>query len=808
MMKMMMICDPYEKTMDYLWFDESEGKYIDMSERSDIFSELTNAKYTRDVTLQSRADEIVKIIDNLDPSDLGIEVHFIGTQDDFDDLKRVVELFYESKNIFCIKEPPFFLDAEYALSNIKTRFSEVEGILSEYKEDAIVELLNSYEKTIKPDLAICIMGLYSAGKSAFINSLVGAELLPSASDPTTAKVCKIQCRDSYTISVYVNGCQYSVNFDSDIPVIAGENDEVKAMIQAQIQNGKDTIAKMYHYLKFLNANRPFGEMFNDGELITVTLPYVNTLLPTDKFDFVIYDTPGSNSASNREHFRVLNEALTVQTNALPIILTTPDTMDNTDNDALLNLLHTHESKLDTTNGLIVINKADDKGPRSLGEKRDKIDGLKLTKWKSTRIFFVSSILGLASKKENPHEESSWFDLDTFEIFEKNSSLYESDERKLYTFNIIDRSRQFDYELTEQDGVNTLLLYNSGLASIELELANYARRYAQYVKCHEAIRYLKTASDKCAENVRNIEAAQTDALAKATREFEEKKKQIVDSMSVQRKAVVSKAADFFRMEVLKVYEEFKARNKIYTTFGTRSNSSIYVDFQQKWNSLKAVAIANGGDEKQALQQMQTYVTEQLNNLLNAVSAETNCENEAFWETRTTVFQKILRTIITDSKKLNQAQKKILDAVVLDMSDMETERVEFDLREHKGIRMGIIPFIPIGKENYNNSGCCRNFLAEFERLVKERIEAVKNQNTEVFDNWCGKVISSVSEKISTFNEELREAERKIAALQKDVDEKKSHAQLLQETTQYIESLLQMQKPAPQAEERAAEAESEVS
>ena len=59
MMKMMMTCNPYEKTIDYYWFDESQGKYVDMSDMSDAFPELTNAKYTKDVTLQSRADEIV-----------------------------------------------------------------------------------------------------------------------------------------------------------------------------------------------------------------------------------------------------------------------------------------------------------------------------------------------------------------------------------------------------------------------------------------------------------------------------------------------------------------------------------------------------------------------------------------------------------------------------------------------------------------------------------------------------------------------------------------------------------------------------
>lgn len=791
-MKLLIKCNPYEKTIDYYWFEDSEGKYVDLSEHSGYCPELTNAKYTKNVTIQSRADEIVRIIDNLDPADFGIDVHFIGTQDDFDDLKRVVELFYANKNIHCIKEPTFFHDAEYSLAQIKEHFSRIEDIFTDYKEDEILELLISYEETIKPELAVCVMGLYSSGKSAFINSLVGCELLPSASDPTTAKVCKIQCRDTYSISLWVNGQEYCICFDEDFPAVSGDDSTIVGMLQEHAGDGEDSIAKMYHLLKFLNTNHPFGETFMDGSLVTITLPYIKTMLPTEKFDFVIYDTPGSNSASNAEHFAVLNEALTVQTNALPIILTTPDTMDSMDNDALLGLIHGYENKLDTTNGLIVVNKADDKGPRSLAQKRDKIDGLKLTKWKSTRIFFVSSILGLASKKDNPHDESCWFDLDSFEIYEKNSSLYESGERKLYTFNIIDKSRVFEYHLTEKDGVNALLLYNSGLASIELELANYAQRYAQYIKCREAIKYLREATSRCEKNVHAIEEKQVEELSTATAQFEAKKKQVLDAMAEQHTAVVEKADELFKLEMTELYEKFKKEHQISTTFGSRSSSFIYTAFQEQWTLIKTAAAEHRIDEKQTLQQMQAYVTDQFNKILRAFSDATNCEIDAFWETRTGVFKKILRSIIMNSPKLNPEQKEILDAAVLSMNNMTSDRVEFDLREHKGIKMGIIPFIPLGKESYNNSGCCRNFLLEFEKQVSERVDYVKTRNHEAFDAWCGRVIEIIGEKISTFNEELHEAEERIAVLQEEIDLKNRHIELLHETTEYIENLLNEQTP----------------
>ena len=193
-----------------------------------------------------------------------------------------------------------------------------------------------------------------------------------------------------------------------------------------------------------------------------------------------------------------------------------------------------------------------------------------------------------------------------------------------------------------------------------------------------------------------------------------------------------------------------------------------------------------------------LTEQFNQLLNAVSTETNCEIDAFWEARTTAYKRILSTIIMDNPKLNEEQKGILDAIVLNMENMTKERVEFDLREHKGIKMGIIPFVPLGKESYNNSGCCRNFLSEFDKLVKERIEIVRDQNGQMFEAWCVQIINAISDKISTFNEEMHEAELAIAELQKEIDRKNQHIGLLQQTIDYIENVLCMQRPKAAEEE----------
>lgn len=808
MMKMMMICNPYQKTIQYLWYDDSKGKYIDLAEQSDFHSELTNTKFTRDVTLQMRADEIVRIIDDLDPSDEGVDVHFIGTQDDFDDLKRVVELFYANKRIHCIKEQSYFLDAEYALSQIEERFSKVEDILSGYQEMELYDLLCSFRDTMKPELAICIMGLYSAGKSAFINSLVGCELLPSASDPTTAKVCRIRCRNSYRVEISVDDVRYTVSYDKNEPEISGEegyDESVTDILRNHVQEGDDRIAHMYYLLKFLNTSMPFGEEHPDSDMIDVFIPFINSKLPTDRFDFVIYDTPGSNSASNATHFAVLNEALSSQTNALPIILTTPDTMDDVNNEKLLKLIHDNENKLDTTNGLIVINKADEKARRTLEEKKDTIDRLKLSKWKSTRIFFVSALLGLAAKKDDPHDKTKWFDSDSYEIYMRNNELYESNERQLYTYNIVDKSRIQHFDYSEDDGINVLLHYNSGLASIELELANYAERYSLYIKCREAIQYLHRAATICEICITSIKEKQTEKLASATKRYEGKKDLISGELNIQRKSVVKTAYDSFREELNKKYEEFKTKFHIetsvmerFSSFFGKGSSYIHSDFQKKWNELQKEAKAAGEqDDKVALKKMQEYITEQFNMLLNYASTALNLDLDSFWEDRTSVFKKIIRSIIMESAVLTDEQKTILDDVVLNVNSMAQQRVEFDLREHQGIKMGIIPFVPIGKESYNNTGCCRNFLAEFDKQVQSRMKEAIEQNVDTYDAWCENIIKVIIEKIGTFNEELREAEEEITKLQEEVDLKNKNLKLLQETNTYVESLLRMQRPESDSE-----------
>ena len=345
MNKIRIICNPYEKKIEYLWYFREEDEFRSLDEYSPV---LSNEKYLN-ATIQNRAFEIIQIINQyFNPGNMGVDIYFTGNAEDYADLCSVIETYYLNNNIKCIKDNEYYYSADTVMPQIKEKFSKVESTLDSYKEERITELLQKYNDTIKPSISVCIMGLYSAGKSAFINGLIGNEILPSASDPTTAKICKIVSADACGISVLVNNQVHNILFKGNGFAVEGNYAvELKESLDKSLEKYKalDEIGYINRTIALINQERLFlpnaetGEASEKeiGEIVEISVPF-NTRMDTNKFEFVIYDTPGSNSASNRKHFTLLQASLDDQTNALPVIITTPDTMDSTDNNDLLKLI--------------------------------------------------------------------------------------------------------------------------------------------------------------------------------------------------------------------------------------------------------------------------------------------------------------------------------------------------------------------------------------------------------------------------------------------------------------------------------------
>ncbi|MCK1203093.1 hypothetical protein MXZ84_11055, partial [Streptococcus uberis] len=133
-----------------------------------------------------------------------------------------------------------------------------------------------------------------------------------------------------------------------------------------------------------------------SDLISVELPFSTTGILKDISDkIVIFDTPGSDTANNKEHSRILSQALEGLSNGLPIILSEYESLDRLNADMLADEINSLK-ELDNRFTMIIVNKADSARLNDFS-KEDIMEFAVPRKLYSSGIYFVSSLIGLGSK---------------------------------------------------------------------------------------------------------------------------------------------------------------------------------------------------------------------------------------------------------------------------------------------------------------------------------------------------------------------------------------------------------------------------
>ena len=782
--RMRIICDPFKKEIEYQWYDTNIGDYGPL----DTSYTLTRAEYVN-ATIQNRAYEIVNIInDECNVGNVGLEIVFIGTEDDYADLCNVINTYYEKANITCTRDECFYNTAGVVMPKIKEKFTLIKSTFEEYTEDEIAKLVCKYNDTVKPSISLCVMGLYSAGKSAFINSIIGAEVLPSASDPTTAKVYKISCDNKYQICFRLDEKECVLDFEGKIykPNNNFDRGIIKKLQSIVETEGRhNEIFHMYKALDIIN-NYKNGE-HKISDIIEVRLPFTRTDLPTDEFDFVIYDTPGSNSDNNVRHFEVLRDSLDEQTNALPVFVTTADTMDAEDNEKILTLINNTGTSLDTTNALVIVNRADEKGPKALGEKRVKCQNLRITKWKSTRIFFLSSVIGIASKKRNPDDPDEWIDEDMFEIYDDKKAKYYSDERRLFEFNIVDKSKTDEITKYLDDRKVTHLYKNSGLESVEKEIVEYARKYALYNKCQQASVYLQDAIDLCVENIKEVEENLDRALQEVKSHFDTKKTELCSRLESKKKDITSYNTEFQAL-IRKDFSNYTKENHL--SEDKEEKRILQTELQDGWKNLKKAEKKEKKGKNWTFSQIQQYMSEKYNNLLNNFSKIADKDIVGFWDEKSDLFKRDCIKIVHDSDALTNEQKKILEAVVLSKNNMPMYHMDFNLRQVGAIRNKKFLFWDLKSEKFDFKACCDQLVQRFNDTVRERNMTAISNNEKYFKRWTDRLINTLTAELCKFNSDLNTYEQQIANLKADMELRENCEVMLKESREYIDELLDMQ------------------
>nr|MCR5295221.1 dynamin family protein [Lachnospiraceae bacterium] len=310
MVKIKIISNPYQKEVRYQKWVEERNEWDEINYANNRNSRLLNTELTQGF-FPFKAKKIVDIIiDEYGIPGEEIEIYFEGTADEYHELVDVCtggEYEYQLKPV----------RAEVGLENARDILPEVKEL---FQEMSPLIMKSANQEKIERDLArfsdassdvvpVCVLGNYSAGKSTFINALIGSETLKSGIEPVTAKIYKIS-RSKYSdrarVSCFCRGEEINLHFTEGHTRFDFEQDNNElAQLLLDALSGKDDesiVLRVKEALALINDYED-SDLSDEAvsDLIEVEMPFTKGVLAQSQHPFVIFDTPGSNSASNAKH---------------------------------------------------------------------------------------------------------------------------------------------------------------------------------------------------------------------------------------------------------------------------------------------------------------------------------------------------------------------------------------------------------------------------------------------------------------------------------------------------------------------------
>lgn len=820
------ICsDPYRKHIDYFWLEEN-GTWTNMQEMEN--SPLKGIHFTSLPLSHNAYDMFKAVIDQLYDPAVGVTIVFEGTEDDLEELISIQKLYFSEYNIDVQRGVRKIRPAKEVMAQMELAYEKLHNFFKEYPDKDTEAILAKYTDTVKPEIAICVMGLYSSGKSAFLNSIIGQEILPSDSDPATAKIFKVKSSKTHSVSFQFDGVDYKIEFSGSKWMV--NQDPTSEIIQKIAKAVAEHAPKaenqvMYWVLYALNdfakkegrvrqdallscaekllSEEELKETNNDaekidtllekyrvkelvakgeipankmGDFIEIEVDFVHSYLPLDKFDFVFYDTPGSNAVMFREYADILKESLEQQTNVLPLLVTNPDSMDEIDNNEIMAVVNEMGGALDVSNLMLVVNKSDEKSRRTLQKKAENKDNLVLVKWKASRVYFVSSIIALGGKQNGA--EMDWIDEDYYSIFEEKQVKFSKPDNKLYLrlfeYNILPRdSYEKINKRVENIDPSELLLWNSGLPCVEEEIGDFAKKYSIYNKCSQAIQYLVQAANMIKKDVR-------DSVSKA------------DSL----RSIIEKSLDDKKQELVKkVQIESESKRKEYSNrfldAATKVTVNKYLDDSRIERIIDDIlADCPGKTDSERLSPFNDKVEASLKRDIQNYSKDATQNTEEYWQKCANQFRSYLMETVAGSSALTPEQKADFENISLNVVTVSSI--------HKTLNITSTSAVVNKGKRLLGGDLTRISRSESKLKYKEALKTdIANNNKKVFEEnersfqiWANQLINKLISELSTYSPELTMLGSNLDSQKEVIDAKLAQGELIGKEIDAIEELLDFQ------------------
>lgn len=529
--------NPYENHISFIVSLDSGETWQELAETSELL------KYqNQECVFSNCVEDIVSYINQYQNSNSeGLCIQFIGTGDDFSILDEVVK----SENKKSSKKGKILTEcvgnyksADEAIEIIRSAYNRISNEFEDYlpgkgKHEVnpsyteIGNLINLFTSTVSKDVPICVIGTYSVGKSAFINAIIGDEILPSKVDPCTAKDVKVESGTEISISIEYKGETISFIVDqgcissSDIKSELAE-DFRKIICEHCDFKCKNSNEILHDILVALNESPDsFPEVVDIGWNVSIKLPFVNSVLKQDKCKVVIFDTPGSNNSDidQKAHRESLEKMMAEQTNALPIFVMDRSQAISNDNNEVKNLLDDNRKGFSNPNCLIVFSKAEN---IPVSAFRQAIPPT-LLNWHGKATFLYVCAVGAIGEKK---KDDKWFDPEYQDGYNDWRLKYNSDHRSLPIYNIVPCGRVMDKNTRSLVSDE---LFATGIPSVEDEINYYVQRYANYKKCVNGKELLQNALSLAKKQLADQKNELAETRRKKEKEQTAKRNELIEAI---------------------------------------------------------------------------------------------------------------------------------------------------------------------------------------------------------------------------------------------------------------------------------------
>lgn len=516
-------------------------------------------------------DDIAKAFDGLKV----VDIEVVTTKLDYEDFIQMVE--YYNADSVCKMNPTLLAE----LPDMSQTFLEVVkhgedsiGVLEAHRQklfdiplenDNVKKSAETFARQIDEEIrnirekidslsdnnvSLCFTGVYSAGKSALINSMLGYRILPEDIKSETAKMFQISSpkdgepvRICFDITSVYTKLEWNDQQNCFEFIKGPSENPIREDIQIKMNEIKEGGLRQHEQIKsLLDKLNACPEV---GPSIQIKFPVP---LDSKNVQFTIYDTPGTDS-NYLAHQQVLTDALEEQRQSILIFVAKPDGLEGSGNNALLNYLKEAEEKssktsIDIGRSLFVINKADGQTSdaritlqrQEIKSKDDDDFSIKLA---DKKLFFTSALYAYAAKAVKngvaTQQEQALFQGGKYLIAMEENPMgfcYRQDRcatSEVATNRMLQLCESALEDAKKANDESEILVITSGLYALEREILEYGEKYASAVKAFAIIDSVDKALSKLSNQANSLKESNQEEISVIENNIRELRQTITEAI---------------------------------------------------------------------------------------------------------------------------------------------------------------------------------------------------------------------------------------------------------------------------------------